>query len=141
MEKVYVVTDGWYSDYSIKAIFSDKEVAEKYKQVHGYDNDIEEWPVNNWDTNEIMRTLYSVAIDIESGKERGFDPRYKRSVVALPGVRTPTPPCLVDIKGFTNGYINPYSSITGRSFISYDHALKVAADKRTMILAKAKGAI
>ena len=35
--KVYIVTDGDYSDYHIEAVFTDKEKAEKYASLHCYD--------------------------------------------------------------------------------------------------------
>jgi hypothetical protein len=43
--KIYIITDGWYSDYGITAVFDDKEKAEIFKQIFGSDN-IEEWEVN-----------------------------------------------------------------------------------------------
>ena len=48
IKKVYVVTSGEYSDYSIEAVFVDKEVAELYKQLNFVDTDncrVEEYPV------------------------------------------------------------------------------------------------
>lgn len=38
--KVYVVTDGCYSDYKIVRIYLDKSKARKYKELTGIDNDI-----------------------------------------------------------------------------------------------------
>ena len=40
--KVYVVTDGEYSDFHIEAIFTDEKKAKLYAATH-YCNDIEEW--------------------------------------------------------------------------------------------------
>ena len=52
-DKVYVVTSGDYSDYDIRAIFTTKELAEKYKQsfikkdgYRSYFNDIEEYELD-----------------------------------------------------------------------------------------------
>ena len=43
--KVYVVTDGEYSDYNIQKVFSNIEAAEEYKYWHHITNDIEEYEV------------------------------------------------------------------------------------------------
>ena len=43
--KVYVVTDGDYSDYNIQKVFSNIEAAEEYKYWHHITNDIEEYEV------------------------------------------------------------------------------------------------
>lgn len=39
--KVYIVTDGEYSDYHIEAVFTDKKQAELYSVFHN--GDVEEW--------------------------------------------------------------------------------------------------
>jgi len=42
--KVYIVTSGCYSDYSIDAVFTDRKKAEMYCAIHNVeDQDIEEW--------------------------------------------------------------------------------------------------
>lgn len=49
MEKIYVVTADEYSGYHIKAVFDEKELAEKYIKMLGGDPDdirIEEYPIN-----------------------------------------------------------------------------------------------
>lgn len=43
--KVYVVTDGSYSDYTIEKIFSNRPAAEEFKKWRRIQNDIEEWEV------------------------------------------------------------------------------------------------
>ena len=43
--KIYIVTDGHYSDYSIQKVFSNRAAAEDYKKYHRCDNDIEEYEV------------------------------------------------------------------------------------------------
>lgn len=43
--KVYIVTDGTYSDYSIEKVFSNRPAAEEYKKWHNIHNDIEEYEV------------------------------------------------------------------------------------------------
>lgn len=43
--KVYVVTDGEYSDYMIQEVFSSREAAEEYKYWHNIHNEIEVYDV------------------------------------------------------------------------------------------------
>lgn len=43
--KVYIVTDGCYSDYMIEKVFSNKAAAEEYKKWHNITNDIEEYEI------------------------------------------------------------------------------------------------
>lgn len=44
--KVYVVTNGDYSDYRILEMFSTKEMAEEYKVFRNAENDIEEYELD-----------------------------------------------------------------------------------------------
>jgi hypothetical protein len=43
--KVYIVTDGEYSDYMIERVFSNREAAEEYKKWHNIHNEIEEYEI------------------------------------------------------------------------------------------------
>ena len=44
--KVYIVTDGSYSDYTIERVFSNREAAEEYKKWHNIRyNEIEEYEI------------------------------------------------------------------------------------------------
>lgn len=62
MSKIYVVTDGEYSDYHIEACFSTKKKAQEYiknsKKVNGkyYDPDIEEWELDS--NSDIVNVIY-----------------------------------------------------------------------------------
>lgn len=47
MKKVYIITSGEYSDYTIKAVFSTREKAEEYVDTHGSDYRIEEYSVDD----------------------------------------------------------------------------------------------
>ena len=42
MTKVYMVTDGWYSDYSVLGIYSTKAKAERAKELYAAGNDVDE---------------------------------------------------------------------------------------------------
>ena len=43
--KIYIVTDGCYSDYMIDRVFSNRSAAEEYKKWHNIYNEIEEYEV------------------------------------------------------------------------------------------------
>lgn len=43
MSKVYIVTDGDYSDYRIRAVFSTRKAAEEFVATRTVSTDIEEW--------------------------------------------------------------------------------------------------
>ena len=57
--KVYIITDGAYEDYDIKAIFTDEEQAQIYCAKNEYDN-IEVWETNpeTFDTNIVPKKLW-----------------------------------------------------------------------------------
>lgn len=69
-KKVYVLTDGLYSDYHIVAIFSAREIAEAALQVvknkpFSDDPSIEEWEVDSVTPEQLIDgyRIYSVCID------------------------------------------------------------------------------
>ena len=74
--KVYVVTDGTYSEYSIERIFSNRLAAEEYKKWHSIRNEIEEYEI------------YDEAFNSDDGKKWMF--------VRVQG--TVYPEALVDIR-------------------------------------------
>jgi len=134
MKKVFVVSEGCYSDYHICAIFDDEELAKKYCEVHKArhsDYECEEWPVNDWDTEEIARTHYQCWLFIVTGEiktEMATD-AFERPELRL--IEYPTCPS----KGYSS---NPV--VYGNSFVSKEHARKIASDRRTILLAeKAEG--
>ncbi len=43
--KVFVVTSGYYSDYTIEKLFSNRPAAEEYRKWHGIHNEVEEFDV------------------------------------------------------------------------------------------------
>ena len=46
MIKIYIVTSGEYSDYTIEAVFSTKEKAEEYVQQHGTNYRVEDYDID-----------------------------------------------------------------------------------------------
>ena len=51
--KVYIVTNGDYSDYMIEKVFSNREAAEEYKKWHNIRNEIEEYEVHDQPFDEL----------------------------------------------------------------------------------------
>lgn len=65
MDKVYIITYGDYSDYSICAVYSTRDKAEEYIQQHGNTFRIEEYSVDE----EIEQSeIWSVEIGLYSHK-------------------------------------------------------------------------
>lgn len=70
--KVYIVTDGSYSEYSIEKVFSNREAAEEYKKWHNIYNEIEEYDIYDeaieeagWEKAVMLRvqgTVYPEAV-------------------------------------------------------------------------------
>jgi hypothetical protein len=69
-KKVYIVTSGSYSDYSIDRVFDDKVLADEYVRIHtehgGYDMRVEEYDVNA--ALPRIEIIYTVEVD-ETGEE------------------------------------------------------------------------
>ena len=111
MKNVYVVTDGQYSDYAIKAIFSNKQLAFKYKEIHHYD-DVEIWELD-YDKKNIKNALLKYYVHISpQGKIKG----------ATLGVPIPK-----------DGWMN--CDVKARN---QEHAVKIVADKYAAELYKIK---
>ena len=58
--KVYIVTDGCYSDYMIEKVFSNREAAEEYKKWRSITNDIEEYEIYDepFGTNDGEKVMF-----------------------------------------------------------------------------------
>lgn len=70
--KVFIVTEGEYSDYQIKAVFSTKEKAEKYIDTHGNDTvNIEEYELDSYDEEDA--DLFMVSIREDKGEIQDAD--------------------------------------------------------------------
>ena len=63
-DKVYVVTSGSYSDYSIECVFSTREKAEEYLQYHDDEYRIEEYALD--EKFEKKGSIWKVTIDLSS---------------------------------------------------------------------------
>lgn len=73
MEKVYIVTSGEYSDYTIEAVFSTREKAEEYVDACGSDYRIEEYPVDDTPV-EKKESIWLVFIDWKTGEVMSAHP-------------------------------------------------------------------
>jgi hypothetical protein len=73
--KIYIVTNGHYSDYRIQAVFSNKEDADTYKEQFNLDN-VEEWdldlPKNNWTYTFVKMDKEGRIMNIEQNNWKHF---------------------------------------------------------------------
>ena len=133
MEKVFIVTEGEYSDYHICAVFSDAEIAEKFRKLyfgkHRDSSKVEPWTVD--ELCEFMaQGLYSFAVGIERDGDIVFCLRmgasYRKS-------EDPGDEFLLS------------GSLTGERFLrcivgarDEEHAVKIASERRTRVLVEGR---
>lgn len=65
-KKIYIVTEGEYSDYHICAVYSTREKAEEYVQCKGTDYKIEEHDLDEEIKREVK--LWCVVFDLDNGE-------------------------------------------------------------------------
>lgn len=65
-KKIYIVTSGCYSDYSIEAVFTTQDKANDYVQQHGTDYNIEEYELDEEVTKQVQ--LWRVEFNIDTKK-------------------------------------------------------------------------
>jgi hypothetical protein len=127
MKKIYIVTSGYYSDYGINAVFSTKELAEKYinnfdktEQYPYGDFNIEEWELNpNKEHLKQNRKYYFVRMekngDIKEIEEGGGNGEtIQNSEISFTYDKT-----LMNVFCYAD---------------SKEHAVKIAGERRTYIL-------
>ena len=123
MDKVWLYTEGSYSSYCVDAVFSTKEKADAYAAERGEDGAIEEWDIDQF-AGYVRRPWWMCRIDRETGDviERG-----KGTEVISPHERG-------HVESHKSGRAYPrkgwYDAITATSFVSEQHALKLAAEAR-----------
>jgi hypothetical protein len=119
MSKVYVLTEGEFSDYRIVAVFSTREGAEKVLAGYPYTCiEIDEWTLDAIAEHEWGMTWYAT-INLSEGEAHRY---YERQ-----GFRHPT---AVTVDFYRPADDAPFSTIQVRSPVSAEHAMKVAAEKR-----------
>lgn len=124
MDNIYLVTSGEYSDYGIHAAFSTEKKAQAYIEsstgisVYGDAPEIEIWPIDN--PKCVCRMSWHVTV-CANGK---FGPRVFEYPEQTEGpIRTAT----YRVTGRAGG-------IHVTSYVSAEHALKVAAEEAQAIL-------
>lgn len=119
MSKVYLVTDGWYSDYRVLGVYATMEKAEQAKLLYAADNDIEEYELDAVPDSPPGLVPFVVTITFSGGVE-GV---YRESVVQFE----------------PRWYVtNWYSSPCGRFYMwarDEQHAVKIANEWRAQIAA------
>lgn len=63
-KKIYIVTSGCYSDYSIEAVFTTQDKANDYVQQHGTDYRIEEYELDEEVTRQVQ--VWRVEFNIDT---------------------------------------------------------------------------
>lgn len=65
MKSVYIVSDGEYSDYIVRGIYSSRRLAEQAKKLFMADNDIQEMTLNDIPKHPAGTVLWAVVMDKE----------------------------------------------------------------------------
>lgn len=113
--KIYIVTDGCYSNYHIVAVFKKRTSADQYIENNG--GDVEEWSVDAL-KGAIKRRNYRYILP--SGKSWYFE------ILARPHDRISS--LNAESKARKNTTTGEWSSI-GDSLVSSEHARKLAVEK------------
>ena len=141
MSKLYAVTEGCYSDYTIVGLFSNKAEAEKCRDLkNGISNVYDEAQVEvfgdgAWeDMNKVLRTLYSTNLDLSNGSVL----KEKTEVRLAPETdRTPS----YGGSGVQTVHIRSLGGVPfafGKSYVSKEHAHKLAVEARQEWIAGGK---
>ena len=143
-KSVFIVTSGCWDDYSIDAVFLDREVADKYCLVHNevynsrlerdtkYEEyEVEEWPAGNWDAEEVAREHYVCYKYVDTGEIKSEHSTFlpERPEILFIDYPIPDKP---DGGGFFNRKGRKY--IGGNSYVSEEHAREIAEDRRGVLL-------
>lgn len=122
MKKIYIVTGGSYSDYSIYAVFDTEEMAQEYINLAKIANNYDFHRIETWEVNVIEKEL--------KNKKKPFRVTFEINGDAKVNKTTP------DIKhGDFTCYILLNIDIWARDEA---HAIKSASDLRRIGLAKNK---
>ena len=65
-KKIYIVTSGEYSDYTIERVFSTKEKANEYVQQHGSDYKVEVYVIDEEEKVKKEEKIWKVEINIDN---------------------------------------------------------------------------
>lgn len=144
-KKVFLITSGTYSDYSVGAVFSTRELAEAYladlKKINLNDDSlIEEWPLDSAGDASV-KEYWVASIRIDNGdlvEEMMWNDGRRKSGPyydwARPNQRVRDWPNL-DMYPVKDSLGIP-AVIQVSSFVSQEHANKVVIEKRQQIMAR-----
>lgn len=113
MAKVYILTSGEYSDYSIEAVTLDKDQAETLERIHT------DWNVEEYDTDDIKileKYRYYVSVR-DDGAEYANIPYFERTDMVL------NHPRYCEAHGWLQGWWEVYVEAKDA-----EHAKKIAFD-------------
>lgn len=120
MKTIYLVSDGDYSDYRVEAVFSDRQTAERFKELHGLTNGIEEFELDKFEPQtKASLVCYFVRLNKDIKETYGIEKWWSSDG----GVRQS-----VDGHYFTHVFA-----------VDEQHAAKVAKDKIMRHIAKEEG--
>ena len=101
--KVYVVTTGCYSDYSIDKIFTDRQKAENYKEWTYDANEIEEYDTED---NLVFEKFYKVEVRYTEHMMSYDNTEPKVAITKCQHVdKYETPPCYFSLNRWSNNYL------------------------------------
>lgn len=126
--KIYIVTDGCYSEYRIEAVFLDKEKAYNYKKLQCEYGEVEEWYTMDDEYNVILPKIieyYHVVLSTKGEVIECDKKRYEQ----YPGMQ--------DFNE-TSAY-NSKRIVYNIATDSKEKAIKIARDKRMQYLAETFG--
>lgn len=126
---VYVVTSGEYSDYSICAIFSTKELAQAHVDKGGGDT-IEEYELDV-DKDLVKRTKYVSVVRLLDGKVKQS---WNNDELTQPGQEADNPNHTLRFDKRKDGTTAVGGEMVASSYVSQEHADKMAAEKRQAAL-------
>lgn len=145
LDKVYVITSGEYSDYTIRAVTPSKERAEKLKRYysydcHGYDAEIEEFDINEpCDDLDDLVPVYYVRIyrndECECKQMAWMHEKTRKLINRNRKTVDDLGDCTLDIDPTAPRRLYLLFEWYG-SAKDEEHALKIAQDKRAKLLEK-----
>lgn len=127
LKKVYVITEGAYSDYHICAVAATKEIAEKLRKIYSdkyswADARIEEYDLN--ETRDDVRVFYDVTFEDDRVSACFNEYGEKESIQFYKGNKSQSDRLIVCVRARDE-----------------DHAVKIAQDRRAEYLAKKEGVV
>lgn len=126
--KVYVITDGSYSDYRICAVSLDKNKAKKIKETIHADNDIEEYDTDQFDCIANGYNFYDITLNELNNPKK----IHKKTSLEI------SPWDALDGTVVYSGHLDNFR-VCNILAKDRDVAIKIARDKRAEYLAKMKG--